>query len=77
MAQLDQKGSDVTGTIERYSIKGVVNGNSIYLVMFHIDIVDFTANLEVIDANELKGNYYSSRDKEQAIPKPMVLKRVK
>jgi hypothetical protein len=73
--QFTQKGGNVTGTIPSYNIKGVVNGNSVYLVIyFGEEKVDYTAVLE-LQGKELKGNYFRSTDPDQKTPLPMALKK--
>ena len=75
MFQFDQKGGNVTGTIADYKIKGVVNGNNVYLVLYYGETVDYTVMLEMNDKHELKGNYYASRDTDLLTPHPMALQK--
>ena len=75
--ELTQKGNNVTGNINTYVIKGIVSGNTVYLVMYNKTAVDYTIKLELKNNNELYGNYYSSRDTNQTGPTPMAFKKVK
>ncbi len=75
--ELLQKGNNVTGNISTYVIKGIVSGNTVYLVLYNGAAVDYTAKFELRNGKELYGNYYKSRDTGQTAPTPMVLKKVK
>jgi hypothetical protein len=75
--ELIQKGNSITGNISSYVIKGIVAGNTVYLVLSSAGIVDYTAKFELRNNNELYGYYYSSRDPGQTKPNPMSFKKVK
>ena len=75
LGEFRQKGNDVTGVLGNYVIKGVVNGEQVYLVMFYGGEVYYTAKLEVIGEKELFGCYYYPEDKKQSAPYPMKLIR--
>jgi len=75
LGEFRQKGNDVTGALGDYVIKGVVNGEQVYLVMFYGGEVYYTVKLEVIGEKELFGCYYYPEDKKQSAPYPMKLIR--
>ena len=53
-ANFKQEERNVTGMLGDYPIKGVVSGNSIYLLMYSGARVDYSAKLKASDENTLK-----------------------
>jgi hypothetical protein len=57
-ATFKQEGNKVTGMLGDYQVKGVVSGNSIYLLMYSKDKIDYTADLKS-QGNETIEGFYS------------------
>ena len=56
-ATFKQEDNKVTGMLGDYPVKGVVSGNSIYLLMYSQDSVDYSADLKSSDNETFKGFY--------------------
>ena len=78
---LKQEGNRVTGMLGDYPVKGVVSGNSLYLIMYSGDRVHYFAELKAADKNTFKGLYsdkYGPMDEAKNAPRltrPMSLMR--
>jgi len=73
-ASLEQQGRDVTGIIDTYTIKGMVSGNTLFMVLMSANTPYFMAKLNYKN-NRLSGAYYYSKDKDLEAPYPMMLIR--
>ena len=76
-AKLNQENRNVEGVLGDYPVRGVVSGNTISLLMYSGQKVDYSAELKASDNNTLKGFYskYAIVD-ESTSKRPMSLKRV-
>ena len=78
-ARLKQENRNVEGVLGDYPVKGVVSGVSIYLLMYSGSKADYSAELQALDNNSLKGVYskYALVDEAEAGNKRQIdLKRV-
>lgn len=78
-ARFKQENRNVSGALGDYPVKGVVSGDTLYLLMYSGSKVDYSAELKALDNNTLKGSYskYSIVEHEQAeYKKPINLKRL-
>jgi hypothetical protein len=81
IAMFKQEERQITGMLGDYPVKGVVSGNSIYLLMYSDERVDYFAELKASDMNIFKGfysKYYTFdelRDRPDFI-RPMKLQRI-
>ncbi len=72
-----QEGKNVSGVLGDYPAKGVVSGDTLYLLMYSGSKVDYSAELKALDNNTLKGSYSKYSIVEQADSKrPINLKRL-
>ena len=60
-----QTQNKLKGAIGAYYDKGIVSGDTVYLVFYTGGIVYYTARLEMIDEGELAGEYFEADDREQ------------
>ena len=60
-ATFKQEGKDITGVLGDYPVTGVVSGDSVYLLMYYDDKVDYSAELKASDDKILKGSYSKYR----------------
>jgi hypothetical protein len=56
-ASFKQENRNVEGVLGDYPVKGVVSGNSIYLLMYSGNKVDYSAELKALDNNTFEGFY--------------------
>ena len=78
-ARFKQENRNVEGVLGDYPVKGVVSGNTIYLLMYSGNKVDYSAELKASDNNNCKGFYskYAIVDEaETGNKRPINLKRV-
>ncbi len=78
-ARFKQEGREVSGALGDYPAKGVVSGNTVYLLMYSGSKADYSAELKASDSNTLTGSYskYSIVEQaETAAKRPVNLKRV-
>jgi hypothetical protein len=76
-ARLKQEDRNVSGALGDYPVKGVVSGDTLYLLMYSGSKVDYSAELKALDNNTLKGSYAKYSIVEQAdYKKPINLKRL-
>ncbi len=76
-ARFKQEGRDVSGALGDYPVKGVVSGDTLYLLMYSGSKVDYSAELKALDNNTFKGSYSKYSIVEQAdYKKPINLKRL-
>lgn len=54
-AQLIQSGNKISGTLGLYSVKGVINGTSIYLSLYTNMRIYHTAILNMVDKGKMEG----------------------
>lgn len=73
-----QENRDMEGVLGDYPVKGVVSGNTVYLLMYSDKKVDYSAELSALDKDTFKGFYskYSIVEEEKN-KKPINLKRLK
>lgn len=80
-AVFKQNEKEVNGTLGDYPAKGVVSGNSVYLLMYSGEKIDYFAELKAVDNNTLKGSYSKyhivdePQSKDREYIKPVNLKR--
>ena len=67
IAILKQEGRAVSGIIGDYPVKGVVSGDTIYLLMYAGEKVDYTAKLEASGTNIFTGLYSAKHNIDEAI----------
>lgn len=72
---LEQEGNEVKGSLGNYNVKGKVSGDTVYLVFISEGEVYHTASLEKKKDDILRGDYFSSDDKEQEKGSPMALEK--
>jgi hypothetical protein len=72
---LEQKGRDVTGNLDTYIIKGIVSGDTLFMVLMYANTPYYLAKLDKIN-NKLTGTYYYPKDKKLKVPYPMTFKKV-
>ena len=77
----NQEQKDVTGQLGDYPVRGVVSGNSLYLLMYSGSNVHYSAKLTASDENTFEGSYskYSIIDEPRsgnAYVRPIHLRRV-
>ncbi len=76
-ARFTQVDRNVSGALGDYPVKGVVSGDTLYLLMFSGSKVDYSAELKALDKNTLKGSYSKYSIVEQSDQKkPIDLKRL-
>ena len=56
-ARFKQENRNVEGILGDYPVKGVVSGNTIYLLMYSGNKVDYSAELKLSEDNTFKGFY--------------------
>jgi hypothetical protein len=74
-----QENRNVDGILGDYAVKGVVSGVSLYLLMYSGSRADYSAELQALDNNTLKGVYskYTIVSEADAVSKRQInLKRV-
>jgi hypothetical protein len=81
-ATFKQEDNKITGMLGDYPVKGVVSGNSIYLLMYSQDSIHYSADLKLSDKETFNGFYskYGIIDEvihdQGYITRPMSLKRM-
>ena len=68
-AVFKQNGREVNGTLGDYPAKGVVSGNSVYLLMYAGDKIDYFAELKALDNDTLQGSYSKYHIVDEPQPK--------
>lgn len=73
-ASFEQQGRNVSGVLDTYAVKGVVSGDTLFMVMMYANTPYYMAKLDFKN-NRLSGSYYYSKDKDLEAPYPMTLIR--
>lgn len=72
-----QDGNRITGNMEMYSIEGVLNGDSVYLIALSEGYVSYTIIMHLRDRNTLVGKYSGKLvDNEDEMTDSFIMKRV-
>jgi hypothetical protein len=75
VATFKQENKDVTGSLGDYPVKGIVSGNTIYLLMYSGKRVHYSAELKASDNNTFKGVYSKYAIVAEVINNPNYLTR--